>query len=78
MAPGDAAPSRQLRVGRGPLKIRVEDRSAELFGPLVIAGERRFDNSLERVNRIRHSGMPADGSHQRRSGQSVGFPDAVQ
>ena len=60
MAAGDAASARQLRVGRGPLKIRVEDRSAELFRPLVVAGERRFDNSLERVNRIRHSGMPAD------------------
>lgn len=78
MAPGDAASSRQLRVGRRPLKIRVEDRSAEFFRPLVVAGERRFDNSLEGVNRIRHSSVAADGGHQRRSRQSVGFPDAVQ
>ena len=78
MAPGDAASSRQLRVGRRPLKIRVEDRSAEFFRPLVVAGERCFDDSLERVNGIRHSSMPADGSHQRRSRQSVGFPDAVE
>ena len=78
MAPGDAASSRQLRVGRVPLKICVEDRHPELFRPLVVAGERRFDDSLERVNRIRHSSMPADRSHQRRSRQSVRFPDAVQ
>ena len=78
MAPRDAASSRQLRVGRVPLKISVEDRHAELFRPLVVAGERRFDDSLERVNRIRHSSMPADGSHQRRSRQSVRSPHAVQ